>query len=62
MKFVSSRELRINPGVVWKKLDQEKDLVFAGSDFWELTVSLVERALLGTELETPKQIGLEFTS
>jgi hypothetical protein len=35
---------------------------FAGSDFWELTVSLVERALLGTELETPKQIGLEFTS
>lgn len=27
MKFVSSRELRINPGSVWRKLEQEKDLV-----------------------------------
>ena len=27
MKFVSSRELRISPGTVWRKLDQEKDLV-----------------------------------
>ena len=36
--------------------------VLAGSDFYEMTVSLVERALLGTELETPKQIGLEFKS
>ena len=27
MKFVSSREFRINPGGVWKQLRQEKDLV-----------------------------------
>lgn len=27
MKFVSSRELRINPGSVWKKLGEEKDLI-----------------------------------
>ena len=27
MKFVSSRELRISPGTVWRKLDREKDLV-----------------------------------
>lgn len=27
MKFVSSPELRISPGTVWRKLDQEKDLV-----------------------------------
>jgi prevent-host-death family protein len=27
MKFVSSRELRINPGVVWRRLRQEQDLV-----------------------------------
>jgi prevent-host-death family protein len=27
MKFVSSRELRINPGAVWKRLREEKDLV-----------------------------------
>lgn len=27
MKFISSRELRINPGAVWKRLRQEKDLI-----------------------------------
>lgn len=31
MKFVSSRELRINPGEVWKKLGQEKDLVITSN-------------------------------
>lgn len=31
MKFVSSRELRIRPGGVWKKLDQEKDLVITSN-------------------------------
>jgi prevent-host-death family protein len=31
MKFVSSRELRINPGAVWKKLNQEKDLVITSN-------------------------------
>jgi prevent-host-death family protein len=31
MKFVSSRELRINPGVVWKRLRQEKDLVITAN-------------------------------
>ncbi len=31
MKFVSSRELRINPGVVWKRLRQEKDLVITSN-------------------------------
>ena len=31
MKFVSSRELRISPGGVWKKLDEEKDLVITSN-------------------------------
>ena len=31
MKFVSSRELRISPGAVWKKLEQEKDLVITSN-------------------------------
>jgi prevent-host-death family protein len=31
MKFVSSRELRINPGTVWKTLEREKDLVITSN-------------------------------
>ena len=31
MKFVSSRELRINPGSVWKRLRREKDLVITSN-------------------------------
>jgi hypothetical protein len=31
MKFVSSREPRISPGTVWKKLDHEKDLVITSN-------------------------------
>src|SRR5919106_884658 len=31
MKFVSSRDLRINPGAVWKRLRQEKDLVITSN-------------------------------
>ena len=31
MKFVSSRELRINPGTVWKKLQESKDLVITSN-------------------------------
>lgn len=31
MKFVSSRDLRISPGTVWKKLDREKDLVITSN-------------------------------
>jgi prevent-host-death family protein len=31
MKFVSSRELRINPGEVWKQLRQEMDLVITSN-------------------------------
>ena len=31
MKFVASRELRINPGAVWKLLRQEKDLVITAN-------------------------------
>ena len=31
MKFVSSRELRISPGTVWKKLANEKDLVITSN-------------------------------
>jgi prevent-host-death family protein len=31
MKFVSSRELRINPGAVWKRLRQERDLVITSN-------------------------------
>ncbi len=31
MKFVSSRELRIHPGAVWKILEQEKDLVITSN-------------------------------
>lgn len=31
MKFVSSRDLRINPGAVWKRLREEKDLVITSN-------------------------------
>ncbi len=31
MKFVSRRELRISPGTMWKKLEQEKDLVITSN-------------------------------
>lgn len=31
MKFISSRELRIHPGAVWKRLRQEKDLVITSN-------------------------------
>lgn len=31
MKFLSSRELRINPGAVWKRLRKEQDLVITSS-------------------------------
>ena len=31
MKFVSSRELRISPGTVWKKLEEAKDLVITSN-------------------------------
>ena len=31
MKFVSSRELRISPGAVWRKLDREKDLIITSN-------------------------------
>ncbi len=31
MKFISSRELRINPGAIWKRLRQEKDLVITSN-------------------------------
>ena len=41
MKFVSSRELRINPGTVWKLLRQEKDLIVTsnGKPLGVLTVA-----------------------
>ncbi len=41
MKFVSSRELRINPGAVWKLLRQEKDLIVTsnGKPLGVLTVA-----------------------
>ena len=31
MKFVSSRDLRIHPGAVWKRLREEKDLVITSN-------------------------------
>jgi len=31
MKFIASRELRINPGAVWKRLREEKDLVITSN-------------------------------
>ncbi len=31
MKFVSSRELRISPGTVWRKLEEVKDLVITSN-------------------------------
>jgi PHD/YefM family antitoxin component YafN of YafNO toxin-antitoxin module len=31
MKFVSSRELRISPGTVWRKLEEAKDLVITSN-------------------------------
>lgn len=41
MKFISSRELRINPGAVWKLLHQEKDLIITsnGKPLGVLTVA-----------------------
>ena len=41
MKFVSSRELRINPGEVWKLLRRERDLVITsnGKPLGVLTVA-----------------------
>lgn len=31
MKFVATRELRINPGEVWRLLEREKDLVITSN-------------------------------
>ena len=31
MEFISSRELRINPGLVWEKLEKEKALVITSN-------------------------------
>jgi prevent-host-death family protein len=31
MKFIASRELRINPGAIWKRLREEKDLVITSN-------------------------------
>jgi prevent-host-death family protein len=31
VKFVSSRDLRINPGAIWKRLREEKDLVITSN-------------------------------
>jgi hypothetical protein len=55
MKFVSSHELRIHPGTVWKTLEREKDLVitsngkpiavltFAGEDNLEVVLGALRQ-------------------
>ncbi len=51
MKFVSSRELRINPGAVWHLLRQEKDLVITSNG--KPVAVLVRQSAALLQLESP---------
>lgn len=55
MKFVSSRELRINPGSVWKQLRQEKDLVVTSNGKPIAILTLAEEDNLEDVLATLRQ-------
>jgi len=55
MKFVSSRELRINPGSVWKQLRQEKDLVVTSNGKPIAILTLAEEDSLEDVLATLRQ-------
>jgi prevent-host-death family protein len=55
MKFVSSRELRINPGSVWKQLRQEKDLIITSNGKPIAILTLAEEDNLEDVLATLRQ-------
>ena len=55
MKFVSSRELRINPGAVWKRLRQEKDLVITSNGKPVAVLTFAEEDNLEDVLTTLRQ-------
>jgi len=55
MKFVSSRELRINPGTVWKRLRQEQDLVVTSNGKPVAVLTLAEEDNLEDVLATLRQ-------
>ena len=55
MKFLSSRELRINPGTVWKRLRQEQDLVVTSNGKPVAVLTLAEEDNLEDVLATLRQ-------
>lgn len=55
MKFVSSRELRINPGAVWKRLRQEQDLVITANGKPRAVLTFAEEDTLEEVLATLRQ-------
>jgi prevent-host-death family protein len=55
MKFISSRELRINPGAVWKRLRQEKDLVITSNGKPVAVLTSAEEDSLEDVLTTLRQ-------
>jgi len=55
MKFVSNRELRINPGTVWKRLRQEQDLVITSNGKPVAVLTLAEEDNLEDVLATLRQ-------
>jgi len=71
MKFVSSRELRINPGSVWKRLREEKDLVvtangkpvgvltFADEDRLEEVLAVLRRGRAQAAVADLRRIAVE---
>jgi prevent-host-death family protein len=55
MKFISSRELRINPGAVWKRLREEQDLVITSNGKPIGVLTFAEEENLETVLTTLRQ-------
>lgn len=55
MKFISSRELRINPGQVWKRLREENDLVVTSNGKPVGLLTFVEEDSLEDVLATLRQ-------
>jgi hypothetical protein len=55
MKFISSRELRINPGAVWKLLRENRDLVITSNGKPVGVLTFVEEDSLEEVLATLRQ-------
>src|SRR3989442_2773053 len=55
MKFISSRELRIHPGFVWKRLREEKDLVITNNGKPVGILTFIEEDSLEEVLTTLRQ-------